>query len=207
MNTSRVKDLDSIVGALRGRLELLWPVVSTSVKQHSGAVATDNAPTPANVEIENLFASKEALRREMQSAEEGVQGRLKDLREELMNDLKSKANASDLQALAQRQRGLEVRSSVAEQVANLQRHCHKDSTCTESPMLTKVPLLPARCMSCDRKVDVAAAQPNPWQTGGLPGPPWPQRDPVCATHNPAGPPPGYRQRREVSLPRIDFRDN
>jgi hypothetical protein len=203
MNTSRVKDLDSIVSALRGRLEVLWPVVGTSLQQQrSGAIATGNALPPANLEIENLFASKEALRREMLSAEEGVQGRLKELREELMNNLRSKANASDLQALALRQRGLEVRSSAAEQASNLRRHSHEDSTCTESPMLTKVPLLPARCMSCDRKVDVVAARPNPWQTGGLPGPPWPQRDPVCPAHHAAGPPPGYRQRREVSLPPV-----
>merc|ERR1719454_1228641 len=80
MNTSRLKDLDTMVGALRGRLEILWPLVCTSSQQHDkGAVATGNAPLLAN-EIEDLFASREALRREVQSAEEGAQGRLKELR-------------------------------------------------------------------------------------------------------------------------------
>jgi hypothetical protein len=214
MNTSRLKDLDTTVAALRGRLEVIWPIVGMSL--HGGAasgamiktgevLSSGSGETPdllAAPQVESLFASRDAhdaLRRDVLSIDDGMQGRFKDLRDEMMGLLKSKANASDLQAMAHRQRGLEVRSSLAQQAGDMR---YNDGTCTETPSLTKVPLLPARCISCDRKVDVAACRPNPWQAGGMPGPAWPQREPACPTHSAAGPPPGYRQRREISLPPV-----
>jgi len=216
MNTSRIKDLDATVTALRGRLELIWPIVGASlhgsvtsdVTKSTDAASGGSGETPDLLvapPLEAHFATKEAheaLRRDLQSIGEsigsgmqGMRGNLDDLRQELMNLLRSKANASDFQAYL-RQHAFEMRNSMV----NDQRH--HDEICTESPALTKVPLLPARCISCDRKVDVAAARPNPWQVGGMPGPSPPQRDPACMLHKAAGPPPGYRQRRETSLPPV-----
>lgn len=75
----------------------------------------------------------------------------------------------------------------------------------EQTALIRTPLGPARCLACDRKLDVVSSRPNPWDRGGSPAGHRPQREPGCPAHTPTGPPLGYRQRRErdLALPAIE----
>lgn len=220
-NSSKLEDAAKAISNIQARVEATLPLVRKALLEilAQGAEGAEGARAPVGGDAGALlaflgapdgrpldapFASKDAhdaLRRDMQHIEGELQSRLGGMREELLGLVRAKANVDDLQTLSARQRGLEVAAARFQMVAGAM-HIHGD-TCTESPALTKVPLLPARCISCDRKVEVQAARPNPWQAGGLPAAPWPQRDMGCPAHRAAGPPPGYRQRRESSLPALE----
>merc|ERR1711977_568274 len=101
-----MEDLDATVIALRGRLEVIWPIAGMALKS-ADAASGGSGETPdllAAPQLEELFATKEAhnaLHQEMQSIGNGMQvvrSGLDELRDELVHLLKSKANTSDLQA-------------------------------------------------------------------------------------------------------------
>jgi len=133
----------------------------------------------------------ESLQRAVEAMDANLRGQMCQLRNELLDRLGEKAGCDDLHTLFARQQGLEAHPILAQ--------LYSEQT-VEEPAVTRVPLLPARCISCDRKVELTGGKPHPCHGAS---PQWPKRESSCPIHHVAGPPPGYRQRREPSLPAIE----
>merc|ERR1712227_912321 len=140
----------------------------------------------------------EILKESMERMLKELQSEMEHLRLQLRNDLCGKANCKDLKELISHQEALEMSLKRLRQTQSPLMSKIDEAT-TEDPACTKVPLVPARCISCDRKIEFTAGKPHPCHPSC---PSWPAREPTCSVHQAAGPPPGYRQRRRQSLPAI-----
>merc|ERR1712072_101281 len=90
----------------------------------------------------------------------GVQDQMDKLSVQLLDALHGKANCEDLQKMLSQQQTLEgsLRRLMRAQSPVASRH---DESTTEDPACIKKPLIPARCISCDRIVEFTPGKPHP----------------------------------------------
>jgi len=210
--SSKIEDLARALAEVRSKMDVSLPRYLQVVDGLVGRCGISDDPDKNTAKDllesllgdsgDQLFASREAceeMRRALQTVEGDLREHLGQMRKDVTDLSHCKANRNEVNELIARQNGLEAHT-----VAMVAHASHAGDSCVENPALTKVPLMPARCMACDRKVGLQSKSPNPWDTkGGMPAAPWLPREPACQQHKPAGPPPGYKMRRDHSLPSIE----
>lgn len=211
MNSGKLTDVNSGLVALQSQVEATIPEFFRILEQLVGNGSSKSQPDSDSTTKDLLELLRESLggcsgpyvslraHEQMNEAMERmikqVQAQMDQLQVQLQDALRGKANDGDLKKMLDQQHALEA------SLRRLMRaHSPVDDATTEDPACMKVPLLPARCISCDRKVEFTPGKPHPCHASC---PSWPHRESACPAHQAAGPPPGYRQRRGPSLPAID----
>jgi len=216
--SSKVDDLGAGLAALRGHVEAALPQLLSAMMevaaQHGKATNVDDeagsgdllqaAHDACSREYTRtpVFASREAhetLQKIQRAMEDEFRKQLTQLKEEMARQ--SNVGHDRLFHVNTRLQAAEKSLPLLEQ--QLWQMAQSKESFVENPALTRVPLLEARCICCDQKAALMEAKQGPWSQGGMPNTLWAQREPSCPAHHAAGPPRGYRQRRDHSLPAID----
>jgi uncharacterized protein (UPF0335 family) len=212
MNADKLVDFGSRLAALQSQVDAAFPeffrIFEQFVNGCESQPDSDNSRGDASdgfgslreafggpyVSLQAQELMKEAIERTLND----FQSEMEQLRIQLRDDLAGKASSEDLKKIIGQQQAIEtsLRRLMQAQSPVMSKY---DEATTEDPACMKVPLLPARCISCDRKVEFTGGKPHPCH-GSCPS--WPVREPACPVHQAAGPPPGYKQRRRQSLPAI-----
>eukprot|EP00929_Paragymnodinium_shiwhaense_P050588 TRINITY_DN25469_c0_g1_i2.p1 TRINITY_DN25469_c0_g1~~TRINITY_DN25469_c0_g1_i2.p1 ORF type:complete len:807 (-),score=208.47 TRINITY_DN25469_c0_g1_i2:220-2640(-) len=210
LTTGRLEDLSGCLGKLKAQVDMVLPRLLHAMKGQGDGAAEQfaDAFAMAGLDGRGLTSASQKTCDDLQNALSALRADLDSQLGGIQRDLKqvssNKASLEELRGLIARQSAQEQHTQAVLQ-SLLQQHAAglKSASCSETPALTRLALLPAHCLACDRKVELQSHSPSPWTRGGLPASPWPQREPHCREHQPAGPPAGYRMRREASLPAIE----
>lgn len=209
LHQSKVEDLTNSLGSVKASVEAALPHILSFVSDvcKEKPANKDDGAEFTGTRLEELFEqlramgiplryatceSQDALRTDIDHVETRMHDEVSKLRSTMGQVLRSKADIEEVNAL------------IAKLLADLRaRSVAGVEGIIDNTSLIKTPLGSARCLACDRKMDVVATRPNPWDRGGIAAS-WSPREPVCPEHAPAGPPVGYRQRRDkdVALPAI-----
>jgi len=207
LSSSKLEDVEVSLAALKAKVEQVLPqllVAMEDLSQRQGrgglgvgvadgaggvdggdpsAQEAQRAPSPYLAALRGFidrnavpapFASLDALSKGLQAAEDGTQDSLKELRKELLNVLAGKADEDALRKLAGQLESAyrELRSMFQQTMS-----AHLQESSVENAALVRLPLLPRRCVSCDKPVDLQFDQKfSPYDKSSVPAAGWPRRE-------------------------------
>jgi hypothetical protein len=109
----------------------------------------------------------------------------------MMRGLGDKADSDEVRALSQRLgKALEQLHLLLQRGSAWQQ---ESETLEENAAIFRLPVLPGRCLSCSKRVEVAVDRAGAWHRQEAQGSPWPSRAPSQQSSRP---------RRDSSLPSI-----
>lgn len=211
LHCGKVEDLTEAVASVKASVEAALPHVLSfmvDVRNSQGGGPEGLGGKFEGTRIEQLFEQLRALGIPLRYAtcesQEALKTDISDVEKRLRDEVGQLGNTIG-QLLRRKADSDEVNALIGKLVLESKgRNANGMEDLIEESAALRVPL-GARCLACDRKLDVVASRPSPWDRGGSPAAQWPLREPGCPIHHGAGPPAGYRQRRERewTLPAIE----